>query len=230
MPFQAAEIKQWTTVQLDQVFCLRGILPKSREIPVDYLADINSTMKKLCDLYPESYSSLYYDINSSEYPAIWSQYRCLPPLLPLENPTVNKTSMGECIFVDVFQEVVNTSIVQTCIELGRSNGLDINYVLGDATCGILEILYPNDINTITGVSGRASHMFLQIELYSRTWVTATMIKTPSNHALLAFVMRNIPYNIPIELCMGDKRCFESAKYVAPLFINDKYIGWSFCGP
>jgi hypothetical protein len=228
-----------TTVELDQVFCLRGILPKSQNIPVDYSADMELTMKKLSDLYPESRSSLYYNVWACEHPALWSQYRCLPPLLPIENPTTEQTCVGECTFVDISNEHVDGSIIRACIEMGRNNGLDINHVLGDATYGILEIFYPGYIDeNITKVdkdergevSGRASHMFLQLELYSRTWMTGTMMVTPDNRALLAFTMWNPPYNTPTKLWMGDKRCFESAKYAVPLFTADgKYIGWCFCG-
>jgi hypothetical protein len=220
-----------TTVQLDQIFCLRGILPRSQSIPVDYSASLELTMKRLSELYPESYSSLYYSVWACEHPILWSQYRCLPPLLPLENPTTDRVSIGECIFVDISQEHVDGSIIRACIEIGRSNGLDINYVLGDATYGILELLYPNYIDdTITKVEnavGRASHMFLQLELYSRTWATGTMV-IHGNHALLAFTMRDLPYNTPVELWIGDKRCFESAKHIAPLFMDGEYIGWCFC--
>src|ERR1700761_3782136 len=201
-----------TTVELDQIFCLRGILPRSQNIPVDYSADMGLTMKKLSDLYPESSSSLYYNVWPCDHPVMWSQYRCLPPLLSLESPTTDRTSMGECVFVDISQERED-GIVCACIEMGHSNGLDINHVLGDATYGILELLYPDYIDdTITKVEnvvGRASHILLQLELYSRTWMTGTMIKTHDNRALLAFTIWNPPYNTPIELWMGDKRCFES---------------------
>ncbi|KAF9432237.1 hypothetical protein BGZ76_011079, partial [Entomortierella beljakovae] len=226
-----------TTVQLDQVFCLRGILPKSQSIPVNYSADMEATMKELSRLYPESRSSLYYNVWACEHPSIWAQYRCLPPMLPIEHPTMEQTCIGECLFMDMTDEHVEGSIIRGCIEVGRKNGLDINYVLGDATYGILELLYPGYIDEsimkVEGqVTGRASHMFLQLELYSRTWLGGRLMVTPENRALLAFTMRDLPYNTSTELWIGDKRCFESAKYVAPLFmvIDDqlKYIGWSFC--